>query len=164
MSFDDGKVIESSQIMSSSFINENKSSIFFPDDEHFWNVFGIGNQTNLDIQDRRASYGSLLIQFSQLNSGSGILSNSHFADDKNYISTCLGSCPLNFSFNSFLEPTENDSRLVSQENIYQSSTCLSCSPVYPMFNISLLSKSLSSISYTDLIKNFTPQKSKLFSF
>lgn len=164
LSFDDGRTIESSQVMRTTLNNSRGESRLFPRVESFWNVFGIDNPSSGSIDDLGPSLGSLVLQYSQLNSASGLLGNAHFADHPRYVSVCLATCPVNYSFDPFAVSALNDSRLISAPNAFESRTCLSCSSVLFLFNSALLSSSLSPLTLDDLQKGRSSRKSNRILF
>jgi hypothetical protein len=104
----------------------------------------------------------MLIHFAQLNSGSGVHSNSFLSQEIPFMFACLDTCPLNYAFDPFYDSSSlKDLRDVVLENQFNSGTCLSCSSVFPLFNSILLKSSLSSLTFDDFEKPFSPQKSNL---
>lgn len=161
LSFDDGINSESSSVIPAIIQNTSSETIFFPKKESIWNVFGINNESSVAFDERGPSIGSLLLHFSQLNSGSGILSNSVFSDNLLFMGNCLSSCPLNFAFNPLyqISSTSDSSRRIPANEKYQSSLCLNCSSVFPLFNAMLLPSSLSTLTMADFDYQNQPKKS-----
>ena len=158
ITIDDGRSVHGSPLFSDCFIeNSEQTGTFFPRDTALWRVFDqneSGQQSPGDPSRRGPGFGSLLLRFAHLNSGSALLHNPVFGHNPEFLSNCLGTCALNFS----MDPLQNYNHSQTEEDVptsfFWSQTCLSCNSVFPYFNWSSLGLSLRK-------PTFFPKKSDL---
>lgn len=144
VTIDDGRTFHGSSLFSECFIENTEEEImFFPEDVELWKVFG-KNGSNSENGEIRSGpgFGSLLLRYSHLNSGSGILHNSIFGQNPEFLSNCLGTCALNFSLDPLQNFPHSQTTNDLQTSSFWSRTCLSCNSVFPYFNWSSLGLSL----------------------
>ena len=158
VTFDDGKYYKASSIIKGVVFNNNmESSTFFQKEAEVFNLLrdqimksGSSQGSNAGGSQANVSnpgLGSILFRFSILNSGSGLLSNVLFGNNFTFVSNCLGSCPLNHSFEiaAFKESDStmgflNGAGLI--EKGYVSKTCLSCTSLNSPYNLAIDAQSL----------------------
>ena len=158
---DDGQKMEGRALIKDFYIENTEEKIsFFTQDN---NLIKILNKEMSEKATKLGSpgYGSILFQFSHLNSGSGVISNNIFGANFDYLQNCLATCPLNFSFDPLQVSSSNPSSNEIESPFYQSNTCLSCNTTFQYYNWVGLPFSLNQPeTLPKLIDNADPVKCK----